>query len=141
MLRIILFSLILITTVHTKHVIAPEWDDSEPVIKCTQAYPSVPERIIRERRVMRVTAYTAHDKGMNSRGITASGERVRENHTLAAPREIPFGTKIHIPDLGRTYTVTDRGGAIRGNRLDVYIPDRKNMIEFGVKYLEVEILD
>jgi hypothetical protein len=33
-------------------------------------------------------------------GITASGIRVREGTTIAAPRSIPFGTRIHIPGAG-----------------------------------------
>jgi 3D (Asp-Asp-Asp) domain-containing protein len=88
---------------------------------------------------MRVTAYTSHDKGMDGRGITASGERVQEGVTIAAPPEIPFGAQIYIPELGRTYTVTDRGGAIKGNRLDLFMEDRKKALEFGVQELEVFI--
>jgi hypothetical protein len=40
-------------------------------------------------------------------GITASGVRVREGTTIAAPRSIPFGTRIHIPGAGWR-TVQDR---------------------------------
>ncbi|MHB8125846.1 MAG: 3D domain-containing protein [Desulfitobacteriaceae bacterium] len=92
-----------------------------------------------ERRIMKVTAYTAHDVGMDGRGITASGNRVQEGVTIAAPNDIPLGAQILIPALGQTYVVTDRGGAIKGNRLDLYIEDRKKALEFGVKELEVFI--
>jgi 3D (Asp-Asp-Asp) domain-containing protein len=40
-------------------------------------------------------------------GITASGVRVREGITIAAPRSIPFGTRIWVPGAGWR-TVQDR---------------------------------
>ena len=92
-----------------------------------------------ERRVMKITAYTKNDPGMDGRGITTSSERVLEGRTIAADPSIPFGAQIHIPALGGTYTVTDRGGAIRGNRLDLYMEKRKDALEFGVQELEVLI--
>ncbi|HBV87010.1 MAG TPA: hypothetical protein DEF42_10250 [Desulfosporosinus sp.] len=88
---------------------------------------------------MIVTAYSANDKGMDGKGITASGETVQEGRTIAADPSVPFGTQIHIPRLGNTYTVTDRGGAIRGNRIDLYMEKRSDAIEFGVWELEVWI--
>ncbi|MHB1651636.1 MAG: 3D domain-containing protein [Desulfitobacteriaceae bacterium] len=90
-----------------------------------------------ERRVMRISAYTAHDKGMDGRGITASGEQVEEGRTIAAPDSIPFGTQIYIPALDKTFTVIDRGGAIQGDRLDLYMENRKDALEFGVQELDV----
>ena len=89
--------------------------------------------------MMKITAYTKNDKGMNGKGITANGEHVIEGRTIAADASIPFGTEIYIPALGKTYTVTDRGGAIHGNRLDLYIEHRKDAMKFGVQELEVLI--
>ena len=88
---------------------------------------------------MRVTAYTSHDEGMDGLGITASGERVQEGRTIAADPGIPFGTEVYIPSLGGTYIVEDRGGSIRGDRLDLYIEDLDRALEFGVQELEVWI--
>ncbi|HWQ42631.1 MAG TPA: 3D domain-containing protein [Desulfosporosinus sp.] len=92
-----------------------------------------------ESRMMRVTAYTRSDKGMNGKGITASGEKVLEGQTIAADSSIPFGTQIYIPELGKTFTVTDRGGGITGNRLDMYMESRKDALKFGTRELEVRI--
>jgi 3D (Asp-Asp-Asp) domain-containing protein len=92
-----------------------------------------------EKRVMRVTAYTASDTGMNGKGITTSGEKVQEGRTIAAPPDIPLYSQIYIPVLGQTYTVTDRGGAIKGNRLDLFMESRAEALEFGVQELEVLI--
>ncbi|HEY8911011.1 MAG TPA: 3D domain-containing protein [Desulfosporosinus sp.] len=92
-----------------------------------------------ESRMMRVTAYTGCDKGMNGKNVTANGEKALEGQTLAADPSIPFGTQIYIPALGKTFTVTDRGGAITGNRLDMYMDSQIDALEFGNRELEVRI--
>lgn len=88
---------------------------------------------------MRVSAYTKNDKGMNGKGITANGERALEGRTIAADASIPFGTEIYIPKLGKAFIVVDRGGAIYGDRLDLYMESRKDALRFGVQELEVFI--
>ena len=112
-----------------------------PVVKVVEVIEPEPEPDPEDRRVMKITAYTKNDKGMNGKGITANGERVKEGVTIAADKSIPFGTEIYIPELGETYTVTDRGGAIHDNRLDMYMEKRKDAMEFGVQHLEVIIRD
>ncbi len=99
---------------------------------------SVPEPVI-QSRVMTVTAYTKNDPGMDGRGITNNEEMVQEGRTIAADPTIPFGSHIHIPALNHTYVVVDRGSAIEGNRLDLYMENRSDAIEFGVQELEVFI--
>ena len=92
-----------------------------------------------EQRIMVITAYTNYDPGMDGRGITANGERTAEGRTIAAPPEIPFGTQIYVPELKKTFTVTDRGGAIKGNRLDVFMENREEALRFGKQTMEVVI--
>ena len=55
--------------------------------------------------------------------------------TIAAPPEIPFGTKISIN--GHIYTVEDRGGAIKGNRIDIYFESHQEALDFGVQHIEI----
>lgn len=119
-------------------MLAPELSRPEvlvPVVSISRGEPA--PRI--ERRVMKITAYTASDKGMNGLRITANGERVQEGRTIAADHSIPFNTQIYIPALGKTFTVTDRGGAIKGDRLDLFMEKRKDAMEFGVQEMEVFI--
>lgn len=68
-------------------------------------------------------------------GITASGVKATEGVTVAADRSLPFGTKIYID--GHEYTVQDRGGAIKGNKIDVYFDSHQDALEFGVQYKEI----
>ncbi len=78
-------------------------------------------------------------KGQRKRvGITASGERARKG-TIAADRRYPFGTKIYVPGYGWG-EVQDRGGAIQGDRLDVFFSNRKDALEWGRQTLNVIIL-
>lgn len=86
-----------------------------------------------------LTAYTAGPEstgkspGDPGYGITASGAEVQTGVTIAAdPRVIPMGTKVFIEGVG-TRVVQDIGGAIKGNRIDVYIPDLVKARQFGVK--------
>lgn len=71
----------------------------------------------------------------SGKGITASGAKVVEGVTIAAPKNIPFGTKITID--GTTYTVQDRGGAIVKNgevyHFDVYTGSHAQAMKNGRK--------
>lgn len=69
---------------------------------------------------MEITAYVGGKR-------TASGSVPRRGRTVAAPPEIPFGTKIFIDDPyfaewegSGWFTVEDRGSAVIGRVIDVY---------------------
>lgn len=91
--------------------------------------------------LMEVTAYTASiEECGKTDGITASGEKVREHHTLAAGPSIPFGTKIYIPEFMKTFVVEDRGGAITDNHLDIYMERLEDAKKFGRKDIYVFVI-
>lgn len=86
------------------------------------------------------SAYTAAaDECGKSDGITASGLKVKENHTLACPSQFPLGTKINIEGYG-DFVCEDRGGAIRGNHFDIYVQTKKEAFIFGRRNLTAEVL-
>ena len=117
-----------------------------------------------ERRVMKITAYSA---GKESTGKTPSSPTygqtaistpthpiyAKEWYTIAAPPDIPIGTKIYIPFFADkpnkgVFVVEDRGGGIKGNKLDVYFGDPardktvvRRALGFGVHELEVMVDD
>lgn len=89
-----------------------------------------------------LTAYCAcfdcTDKHPNddAYGITKSGVKAVEGVTVAAdPKVIPLGTEIIID--GHDYLVQDIGGAIKGNRIDVYFDSHQEALEFGVQHKEI----
>ncbi len=67
-----------------------------------------------------VTGSFESDKRLNGNGTNgADGTQVYPG-MIAAPREFAFGTKMKIPGIG-TVSVHDRGGAIKQNRLDIWM--------------------
>lgn len=72
-------------------------------------------------------------------GITASGKKAQANHTVAMPDGFSFGTMIEIDGMG-IYTVEDRGGAIKGNRIDIYFDSHEEALEFGIKEIKIRII-
>jgi 3D (Asp-Asp-Asp) domain-containing protein len=86
------------------------------------------------------SAYTAAaDECGKSDGITASGLKVKENHTVACPPSFPLGTKIKIEGYG-VYVCEDRGGAIKGNHIDIYMKTKKEAFAFGRRNLIAEVI-
>jgi len=114
------------------------------------AVPTVPTQVetIPHRRIVKmvVTAYCPCAKccGENAQGITASGKLVSHNNGrfVAADNSLPFGTKLVIPGYNNgSVEVLDRGGAIKGNRIDVFFPTHEEALQWGRQTLQVTILD
>ncbi|HEX7008570.1 MAG TPA: 3D domain-containing protein [Phycisphaeraceae bacterium] len=95
---------------------------------------------------MLVTAYSPDERscGDSADGITASGYSVWTNGmklAAADTRLLPFGTIISVPgyNSGRPIQVLDRGGKIKGHRLDVLYPTHEAALQWGVQRLTVTI--
>ena len=110
----------------------------------TQA-PDAPQE--QTSQIWRVTAYCPCKLccGRHSDGITASGHKILAGDKLiAAPRSIPFGTWITVVGYGYA-EVLDRGGAIKGRRLDVFFDDKDGVsghqraLNWGIKYIKINI--
>lgn len=110
--------------------------------------------VVRYKKVldMRATAYTASFKDTGKHpgdpgfGITYTGIRAKKGVIAVDPRVIPLGTKVYVevagnvPDYG--YAVAaDIGGAIKGNKIDLYLDDQKTVDRWGVKRVKVYILN
>lgn len=82
-------------------------------------------------------------KGMCYSGnprITASGAKTKPGITVAAPKHVPFGTKVIVPGHGLR-VVEDRGGAIKGKRIDICFQSRAEAIKFGRRNIEIIIFE
>jgi 3D (Asp-Asp-Asp) domain-containing protein len=95
---------------------------------------------------MRVTGYCPCSKccGQYSDGITASGHKIKPGDTfVAADKRYSFGTDMVIAGYskGQPVKVLDRGGAIRGNRLDAFFASHQEALEWGVRHLDVKVRD
>lgn len=118
--------------------IAPDTD----VVRYFDGRPVRPVRIM----WMRVTAYSPDEQ---SCGIWADG-RTATNHSVwtnamelvaADTTVLPFGSLISVPGYAqdRIVPVLDRGGAIKGSRLDVLYPTHERALEWGVRDLPVVV--
>ncbi|MBP1866109.1 uncharacterized protein YabE (DUF348 family) [Clostridium tetanomorphum] len=99
---------------------------------------------------MRATAYTADyastgkNPGDYGFGITATGTVARRNYggysSIAVdPRVIPLGTKMYVEGYG--YAIAeDTGGAIKGNKIDLFFDSNSEVYNWGVRTVNVYIL-
>ena len=91
-------------------------------------------------RTFEITAYCPCSKccGTGSPGITASGKKA-VGRIIAAPKSVKFGTRMWVPGYGLG-VVEDRGGAIKGNRLDLLFSTHKQALKWGRQKLLVIVL-
>lgn len=69
----------------------------------------------------------------------STGEVLIAGTSIAVdPSVIPYGSQVEIN--GNTYTVHDTGGAIKGNRIDVYFDNHQDALNFGVQCEEVFLI-
>jgi 3D (Asp-Asp-Asp) domain-containing protein len=119
-------------------------DESTLPAKATPTFASVPTtRTIR----MEVTAYCPCVKccGPKAQGITASGKLITLNggkFVAADTSVLPFGTKLVIPGYAdnQAVEVADRGGAIKGNKLDLFFPTHEAALVWGRQMVEVTVI-
>lgn len=104
--------------------------------------PVRPARTIK----MRVTAYSPDEQSCagTADGITSSIHNVFTNGmrlVAADSRILPLGSIISVPgyDQGKVVPVLDRGGAIKGRRLDVLYATHEQALKWGVKDLEITV--
>lgn len=92
----------------------------------------------------RVTAYCSCPKccGRWADGLTATGKRAQWGMIAADWRVLPRGTRVRLSCFpGQIFVVEDRGGAIKGKRIDVWHPSHRAALEFGVRRkVQVKIL-
>ena len=70
---------------------------------------------------------------------TATGAKATEGRTIAVdPKVIPYGTKVKIN--GHTYIAEDCGGAIKGNKIDIYYDTHAKTSTWGKRTVEVFVL-
>jgi len=88
---------------------------------------------------VRTTAYHHTEPGGR---VTAVGGYLRPVHSAAADWSwLPAGTRFRIIGTGEEYTVEDYGSALVGHyTIDLYKSTREEMNRWGVRYVEIEIL-
>jgi 3D (Asp-Asp-Asp) domain-containing protein len=104
----------------------------------TSALPSIAP----DTKTVWVTAYTSDpDETSDHPLITASGGMVSDG--VVAANFLPFGTQIEIPALfgNKIFTVEDRTNAKFAGRVDIWMPNSSQAINFGIQHAQIVILD
>jgi len=105
---------------------------------------TITEKVARES-THTMTAYNSEvGQTDNSPCITANGFNVCKHgieDTIAA-NFLPMGTKVKIPELfgDRVFVVRDRMNKKHPNRVDVWMKDRHDAIQFGVRVAKIQVL-
>ncbi|KAF6630920.1 3D domain-containing protein [Paenibacillus sp. EKM208P] len=91
-----------------------------------------------------LTAYTNNQgRSVHSKdyGRTASGKMTKSGVTIAADwRVLPKGTVVYIEGVGKR-VVQDKGGAIKGHKIDVYVRTESEARQFGrKKHVKVRVI-
>ncbi|MFE7063581.1 LysM peptidoglycan-binding domain-containing protein [Sutcliffiella sp. NPDC057660] len=122
---------------------AEEAPAEEPVTETPAEEPAeetpADEEVVQEL-TMSATAYTASCEGCS--GITATGINLLENPDMKVisvdPNVIPLGSKVWVEGYGEAIA-GDTGGAIKGNKIDIFIPDKQDAINYGVQEVQVKV--
>ena len=93
-------------------------------------------------RQMKVKASAYTGSPAEGGDMTYIGTKCRENHTIAVdPKVIPLGTRVYIPQFGKVFVAEDTGSAIKGNKIDIFMNSYAKAMEWGIRYIDIIILD
>ncbi len=104
----------------------------------TSSTPSNYKKVI----TMKASAYTYGEDGGN---ITATGIRPYKGIVAVDPKVIPLGTKLYIETSDGSYiygtaVAADVGGAIKGNKIDLFLNSESECRRFGRRNVNVYII-
>lgn len=98
---------------------------------------------------VKATAYclcrkcTGKTPGSSGYGHTASGLVITPGQDMKVisvdPNVIPLGTEVYVDGYGYAIAA-DTGGAIKGNKIDVYKDTHTAALQWGVRYVNVYVL-
>ena len=132
------------STTMSEMIVEEKPSTTKATVKALTTIPQTEERSLSETNSLgqfKLTAYCPCSKccGKWAGGITSTGAMAKANYTIAVdPSVIPYGTKVIID--GQTYVAEDCGGAIKGNRIDIYFDTHSEALDFGVQYAEVYLV-
>jgi len=113
---------------------APETEPVAPAFDASTGY------------TVTATAYTKGPESTGKRpghpqyGITFSGVEAVEGRTIAVdPRKIPLGSLVYIQELGQYRIAQDTGSAIKGDRIDLYMDEVADALQWGVQRVRIQV--
>lgn len=80
------------------------------------------------------TAYTGYS-------TTSTGQKPMWGTIAVDPKVIPYGTKVYIPQFNKIFVANNTGGAIKGNKIDIFMNTKKECYNWGRKNIEIHVLN
>ncbi|UOQ87216.1 LysM peptidoglycan-binding and 3D domain-containing protein [Gracilibacillus salinarum] len=115
---------------------------SEPAVEQTNSEKEASSEKSGETISVSATAYTAQCEGCS--GVTATGIDLNENPNMKViavdPNVIPLGSRVYVEGYGEAIAA-DTGGAIKGNKIDIHVPNKDEATDWGVRTVDVTILE
>ena len=114
------------------------------VVSCAEPGPTAITSAVKERRMQKVrtTAYTRSEGGSGRHN--AIGTQLSDHHIMSAASDwsrFPLGTRFRIVGTNEHYVIDDYGTALVGtNTIDLYKPSRLEMRRWGVRYVDIDIV-
>lgn len=92
--------------------------------------------------VVTATAYTAYCDGCSGTTYTGINLRANPNQKVIAvdPSIIPLGSRVWVEGYGEAIA-GDIGGAIKGNKIDVFLEHKADAYQWGRKQVKIKVLD
>lgn len=120
---------------------------TEETDRATAATPDEPKAAIDTKETGAepetiVPAVTFTATAYSLRGRTANGGGVRRGIIAADRRVLPIGTRVRL-DAGSysgEYLVADTGGAVRGRKIDIWVPNTPEAMRFGRRPVRLTVL-
>ena len=100
-----------------------------------------PTKVAVEEKIIASETYTATAYSLHGR--TATGVAVARGMIAADPRLLPLGSRVRIEagSYSGEYLVTDTGGAVKGHRIDIWTPTRRDAMRFGRRAVKLTVLE
>ncbi len=80
------------------------------------------------------TAYTGYS-------TTSTGQKPVWGTIAVDPKVIPYGTKVYIPQFDRVFVANNTGGAIKGNKIDIFMNTKSECYNWGRRSIEIHVLN
>lgn len=93
------------------------------------------------------TVYNGRGSAYTGGGTTASGRPAAVGYVAVNPKVIPYGTRLYIRSTDGKYNygyaiASDTGGFVNMGRVaDLYFSTRSECIQFGLRNIEIYVLD
>lgn len=126
-----------------RHVLPILFAATFGLIGCAeQPKPALTQSSVHRLKNVRTTAYSRGESGgkKNAIGVALAGKQVRS--AASDWSRFPLGTRFRIVSTKEEYVIDDYGTALIGtNTIDLYKPSRLEMKRWGVRHVDIDVLE